>query len=189
MNTASLINLLSGITKLSPDFTNTLTNFLQEEKYNVHQVIHTSGQLENRLWFIDSGFARTYYFDPGGKEHTLNFFTPNQLIFSYKGYWKEAADYYLEVVIETCLLSLTYESLYHLLDHYQEATFILQFFVRQRYYQDLYRSRLLTWTTEQRYLHFRRASPEIFKIASLRLIASYLNMTRENLSRLMGREV
>jgi len=189
MNPASLINLLSGITKLSPDFTKTLTDFLREEKYNVHQVIHTSGQLENRLWFVDSGFARTYYFDPGGKEHTLNFFTPNQLIFSYNGCWKEASDDYLEVVIETNLLSLTYESFYYLLENYQETTSLKHFFVRQRYYQDIYKSRLLTWSTEQRYLHFRRASPDIFKIASLRLIASYLNMTRENLSRLMGREV
>lgn len=189
MNTNPLFSLLSGLTDLSENFRAALTANLKEEKIKPHQIIHAAGQTENRLWYLENGFARTYYFDQTGKEHTLTFYTSNDIIFSYKGFWKENTDYYLEVLTESKLLSLTYESLIKLIDQFPETWKLISIFTRQRYYLDLYKSRLMTWSAEERYSQFRKASPEIFRIASVRLIASYLNMTRENLSRLMSKDL
>lgn len=187
MSGESLIGYLSAIIKLSPVFIEELKRGLDEEHYKPHQIIHASGQTENRLWYIETGFARSYYFDQTGKEHTLSFYLENEIIFSYKGFWKEPTDYYLEVLTPTILISLSYEALYKLEQH-EETKTLIHIFTRQRYYQELFKSRLMTWSAEERYYQFRKASPEIFKLASIRLIASYLNMTRENLSRLIGRE-
>jgi CRP-like cAMP-binding protein len=187
MSAESLIGYLSAITKLSPGLIEELKSGLDEEQYKPHQIIHAAGQIENRLWYMETGFARTYYFDQTGKEHTLSFYIKNEIIFSYKGYWKETTDYYLEVLTPTTLISLPYESLYKLEQH-EETKTLIHVFTRQRYYLELFKSRLMTWSAEERYYQFRKASPDIFKLASIRLIASYLNMTRENLSRLMGRE-
>jgi hypothetical protein len=74
------------------------------------------------------------------------------------------------------------------MEQYEEIKILIEIFSRQRYHQELFKSRLMTWTAEERYNQFRKANPDIFKLASIRLIASYLNMTRENLSRLMGRK-
>jgi CRP-like cAMP-binding protein len=189
MNISPLLSLLSSITELSPVFKEALSNHLKEEKYKAHQIIHAAGQVENRLWYLESGFARTYYFDPTGKEHTLAFYTTNEIIFSYKGFWKETSDYYLEVITESQLISLPYDALAYLIDHFPETRTLVAVFTRQLYYLELFKSRIMTWSAEERYAQFRKASPDIFKIASLRLIASYLNMTRENLSRLLGREM
>lgn len=188
MSVQSLIDQLSTLTRLSPAFIEELKSGLEVEYYRPHQIIHAAGQTESRLWYIEIGFARTYYFDQTGKEHTLSFHLEKEIIFSYSGYWKETTDYYFEVLTTTTLISLPYEYLYKLEQH--EATKILmKIFTRQRYYQDLFKSRLMTWAAEERYHQFRKANPDIFKFASIRLIASYLNMTRENLSRLMGREM
>ncbi|WP_171972573.1 Crp/Fnr family transcriptional regulator [Mucilaginibacter polytrichastri] len=189
MNTEPLFNLLNSVTELSGAFKDVLIGHLKEEKIKAHQIIHAAGQTENRLWFVESGFARSYYFDQTGKEHTLTFYTTHDVIFSYKGFWKETTDYYLEVVSESKLISLSYESLCNLIDIYPEAWKLVTVFIRQRYYLDLFKSRLMTWSAEERYAQFRKASPEIFRLASVRLIASYLNMTRENLSRLMGKDL
>lgn len=187
MTGESLISYLSAITKLAPAFLEDLERGIDEEQYKPHQIIHAAGQTENRLWFIESGFARSYYFDPTGKEHTLSFYLGNEIMFSYKGYWKEPVDYYLEILTPSLLISLTYDSLY-ILERHEEAKSLIRTFIRQRFYQELFKSRLMTWTAEERYHQYRKSHPEIFKLASIRLIASYLNMTRENLSRLMGRE-
>jgi CRP-like cAMP-binding protein len=188
MSVESLIGYLSAITKLSTAFIGELRSGLDQEQYKPHQIIHAAGQVENRLWYIETGFARSYYFDQSGKEHTLSFYLENEIIFSYKGFWREATDYYLEVLTPTNLISLPYESLYRLMEQHAETRTLIDVFTRQRYYQELFKSRLMTWTAAERYYQFRKANPDIFKLASIRLIASFLNMTRENLSRLMGRE-
>lgn len=188
MSVDSLIGHLSNLTNLTPAFIEELKAATEVESYKPHQIVHAAGQVENRLWYLVTGFARTYYFDMTGKEHTISFYSKSEIIFSYKGYWKEQTDYYLEVVTVTILIALPYETLYRLMVQYEEATTLVRIITRQRYYQELFKSRLMTWVAEERYHQFRKNYPDVFKLASVRLIASYLNMTRENLSRLMGRE-
>jgi CRP-like cAMP-binding protein len=189
MSGESLIGYLSTITNLSSDFIQAVTNGLHEEQYQPHQIIHAAGQIEHRLWFLERGFTRSYYFDRTGKEHTLSFYSEKEIIFSHKGFWKEATDYYLEVLEHSTLSSLSYERLHHLIEQYAETKILIGVFTRNQFNQELFKTRLLTWNAEERYLQFRKATPEIFRKASVRLIASYLNMTRENLSRLMARDL
>jgi len=44
--------------------------------------------------------------------------------------------------------------------------------------------RLINLTAEERYAHLMQSNPEIFQIAQLRHIASYLNITDTSLSRI-----
>jgi CRP-like cAMP-binding protein len=189
MLNTSFISFLANITDLSSGFTTELNLLLKEEKYKAHQIIHSAGQVENRFWYLENGFARTYYFDQTGKEHTLSFFTEKQLIFSYKGYWREATDYYLEIVTDSILISVNYEAVSVLLKKFEETKFLIHVFKRQLYYNDLNKSRLIALPAEERYIQFRKSNPEIFKIATVKLIASFLYMTRENLSRLIGKDM
>lgn len=188
MSAEPLINYLSLITELSPAFSDQLEKLFEKEHYRPHQILHSAGQMENRLWFIDNGFARAYYFDKSGKEHTLNFYDSKDLIFSYQGLWKESSDYYIEILQDSELWSIQYDQVKLWIDKFSEMKIITNVLTRHRYHQELFRSRLLTWNAEERYLQFRKVSPDTFKKASVRLIATYLNMTRENLSRLMSRE-
>ena len=183
-----MIEYLSSFTTLSEPFIQEITKWFKTEHYKSHQILHAPGQTENRLWFIKQGFARTYYFDRSGREHTLHFYNLKDFIFSYQGLWKESSDYYIEVLDESELLSAPYEQIMNWLDAYPEAKIISAVLSRHRYHQELFKARLMTWSAEERYVQYRKFDPDVFRKASLRLIASYLNMTRENLSRLMGRE-
>jgi CRP-like cAMP-binding protein len=189
MNTSAIIDYLSSLSFLSEALQTELQKMVIREEYRPHQVIHAAGHTENRLWFIEKGFARTYYLEPSGKEHTLSFYPENQLVWSNPGYWHEPVDHYLEVLEPSVLLSLTYRVLHQLNDLYPETVELVQQLIRQQYHRDLQKNRLLGMTAEERYRQVRRLMPELFRRASVRLIASYLNMTRENLSRLMGRDL
>jgi CRP-like cAMP-binding protein len=188
MPVESLIGYLSTITNLTPAFIVALKELMEVEIYKSHQILHAAGQVENRLWYIDTGFARSYYFDQSGKEHTLKFFNEKEMLFSFQGFWRESSDYYIEILGPSELISLTYVNLSTLIQNFPETQILIQVFNRRHHHQELFKSRLMTWSAEERYYQFRKTNPDIFKKASIRLIASYLNMTRENLSRLMGRE-
>jgi CRP-like cAMP-binding protein len=186
---AAIIEYLSSVSFLSVALKDELGKLVLREDYKPHQVIHAAGHTENRFWFIEKGFARTYYLDSSGKEHTLSFYPENNIIWSNQGYWNEPTDYYLEVLEPSVTLSVTYKMLHNLNDVYPETTGLVQLLIRQQYHQDLLKSRLLGLTAEERYQQVRKSMPELFRRSSVRLIASYLNMTRENLSRLMGRDL
>jgi CRP-like cAMP-binding protein len=189
MNIDSLIDHLSTMVNVSSAFQEAVKAGMKSEFYKARQIIHSAGQIENRLWFIESGFVRTYYFDSSGKEHTLKFYSDKDMIFSYQGFYQEASDYYIDVVSPSAMLSLTYERFASLIQNFVEAKTITQIFTRQYHHQELFKSRLMTLAAEERYYQFRKAQPGIFKKASVRIIASYLNMTRENLSRLITKDM
>jgi len=189
MNIDSLIGHLATMVNISPAFREAIYANLKPEYYKARQIIHSTGQIENRLWFIETGFVRTYYFDHTGKEHTLKFYSDKEIIFSYQGFYQEGTDYYIEVVSPSELFSLTYERFASFIQSFAEARTITQIFLREYHHQEIFKNRLMNLPAEERYYQFRKAHPEIFKKASARVIASYLNMTRENLSRLITRDL
>ncbi|NNU34426.1 Crp/Fnr family transcriptional regulator [Mucilaginibacter sp. S1162] len=189
MGAESLISYLSTMVRLTENYREALLTSAKNEIYQPHQIIHADGQRENRLWFLEQGFVRSYYFDHTGREHTLAFYDNKELVFSYEGFWNEPSDRYLEALQPSVLVSLTYTELREHLLLFSEAVVLKNIFVRQYEHQERFRKRLLTWKADERYRQTRKLQPELFRKASVRLIASYLNMTRENLSRLMAKNL
>ncbi|WP_198171481.1 Crp/Fnr family transcriptional regulator [Mucilaginibacter aquatilis] len=189
MSVAFFIAYLNNLITLPAPLAGKLEQACHEEIYQPHQVIHAAGQPETRLWFLSQGFCRAYYFDHTGKEHTLAFYDAGDLIFSYEGYWQESTDRYLEALDRSVLISLRYTDLHSMLQDYPQAIKLKDIFVRRHEHLERFRKRLMTWSAEERYLQTRKLQPDLFRKTSVRLIATYLNMTRENLSRLMARDL
>lgn len=184
----AFIERLSGLAHLSAELKEELAFSLVAEHYRSHQVIHATGQVETRFWYIAEGLVRTYDFDLSGREQTFAFFRHQDLLFSFEGYWKEKSNHYIEVLETSMLVSLSYEHLHALLTRFPEMQDLVKIFVRQYLHQERYRHHLLTLTAKERYLHLRKSRPELFRHVSVRLLATYLHITRESLSRLMGRD-
>lgn len=189
MNASPFIQFLAGLTTLPAPLEEALAKLVVREVYKPHQIVHAAGQTESRCWFLESGLARTYYLDRSGKEHTLAFYQEGQLIWSVQGFWNEPVDYYLEVLEPSVLLAIAYASFNELTATFQATGSLVQALIRQQYNQELVKNRLLALPAEERYLQVRKNMPELFRRVSVRLIATYINMTRENLSRLMGRDL
>jgi CRP-like cAMP-binding protein len=187
MDTESLISFLAGITPLSEDFKNEVINGIKPEFYKSHQIIQAEGQSENRLWYLRTGSARSYLYDEQGNEHTLKFWNENEIIFSYAGFWTVTAMEYIEILEDSYLDSFSYQNLDLLLSKYPETSVIIKSVVH-KYIKKEYRYLvLLTFSAEERYRELKRSQPAIFKKAPLRMIASYLNISRETLSRIISK--
>jgi CRP-like cAMP-binding protein len=188
MDTERVIQFLTAITDLSAAFIREIELGLQHEFYKSHQIIHAGGQIENRLWYLKSGVARSYIYDENGHEHTIRFWNKDEIIFSYAGFWKKPSPEYIEVIRESNLYSFTYENLELLNVNYRETSVIIRAIVWRYHQQEYKRNKLYALSTEERYRQFRKEHAHIFQSVSLRIIASYLHMSRENLSRIISKE-
>jgi len=187
MSEEEIIAVLSGLVNLSPAFELKLRSLLISEAYQPHQIIDAPGFQQHRMWMVVSGIIRRYYFDGNGKEITESFYTAQDLIFFWEGYLSQRTDHYLETLSITRVYTLRYADLAALQD-FPETGELTRYFIGMQRKGELFRSRLLLQSATARYQLFRKANPVIFREVPLRLIASYLNMTRENLSRLIGKD-
>jgi hypothetical protein len=188
MSVEEIIAELAKIVALSPDFKRSLHELFISETYLAHQVIDSPGNHHHRIWLVESGIVRSYYFDERGKEITQAFYVRNDLIFFWEGYLAQRTDHYLDALQNVKLQTLRYTDLEGL-KGFPEMEPLLRYFILQQRRIELFRCRLLLQNADQRYRQFRNAHPVIFRDVPLRLIASYLNMTRENLSRLIGKKL
>jgi CRP-like cAMP-binding protein len=188
MSKNSFISYLAEIIPLSASLKKSLVNRLEEERYKPHQILFSPGQLENRLCFIESGFARNYYYDEDGNEHTVKFWEPNDILLSYQGYWGQPAYFYTELMEETVLVSLKYDALHALLVEFPEAPFLVKTILNQFHNEENKKQKLATLTAEQRLRQMRKHNRLVFQKVPLKIIASYLNMSRETLSRMISKE-
>lgn len=189
MSAERLIEQLSLITALSEHFSGRLSAATKTEHYQPKQIIGVPGQSETRLWFIAEGLLRTYYFDDGGKEHTAAFYKEDSFLFSIEGFTGKAATYYIEVLESSSLMSISYRDIRLNFASYTEIDLLKEAFVQSYLENERLQKHLLINTAEERYHHIRSLLPWLFARVSIKLIATYLNMTRENLSRLMGRDL
>jgi CRP-like cAMP-binding protein len=188
MPTERIIEFLSGITLLSDRFVKETMADLKQENYKSHQIIQAKDQPETRIWFLKSGFARSYFYDEKGNEHTTRFWQENEIIFSFSGVWNLPAMEYVEILVDAELNPISYQQLYEFINKFPEINILIKFVIKRALQQKYTRHALCSLQAEKRYRQLRRDSPEVFKNAPLRIIASYLNMTRESLSRIISKK-
>ncbi|MDB4918415.1 Crp/Fnr family transcriptional regulator [Mucilaginibacter sp.] len=188
MNKNNFIAHLSGIASLSISLKENLYKLLEEESYKPRQILFSPGQLENRLCFIEKGFARNYYYDELGQDHTVKFWGSNDILLSYRGYWSQPAYYYTEIMEESTLVSLRYDDLRSLLITFPEASVLVKTILNQYHDEENQKQRLITLSAEQRFQELRKHNRAVFQKVPLKIIASYLNMSRETLSRMISKD-
>ena len=189
MSKNSFIDYLSEIAPLSAALTKSLAGRLEEEHYKPRQILFSPGQPENRICFIESGFARNYYYDDeDGEEHTVKFWKPKDILLSYQGYWSQPSYFYTEILEATTLVSLKYDALNALLVEFPEAPLLVKTILNRFHSEENQKQKLAALTAEQRLREMRKHNSVVFQKVPLKIIASYLNMSRETLSRMISKE-
>ena len=141
--------------------------------------------------FVEKGLLRSFTIDSKGTEHILQFGMP--------GWWTadlysfltgEPSEYHIEALEDSELLLITKSSWDLLME--KDPAF-------ERYYRILIQNNLINTqrrligtfsaTTEERYLKLLQEFPDIIQRVPQHMIASYLGVTRETLSRIRNQIV
>ena len=187
MNTEKLIKFITAHAELSPELITDLEGRLKEEYYKTHQILHAAGQQENRIYFLEKGLIRNYYYDHHGNEHTVRFWEANDILFSYQGYYAVPSYFYTEIIEASTLITLSYSSLHELDTKYTAISQLIKNLLLNYQQEEYEIQKLIALPPEERYITLRTKSPNLFKKVPARIIASYLHLTRETLTRYIGR--
>ena len=144
------------------------------------------GERCTHLYYILSGFVRVYYLDLHGNEITHWFSAKDSIITSPFSYLKgETNILFFEALEDSELLLISTNQLDKLIDHVPRLNRSFRQ-INSEFAMVLSRRimRIHTKTAEERYLDLMNEYPELFQIAKLSHIASFLGITQQSLSRI-----
>eukprot|EP01037_Dinobryon_pediforme_P009041 gene9041-9121_t len=127
------------------------------------QSILHDGEIWKINCFITSGCFRLYRFSPDGTDHTLRFGVENWWISDQESYNHETPSEYNIEALAASNENLFARSL--------ETS-------NRRIYS------LISNSAEEKYLEFQKTYPKVFNKVPLHMVASYLGISRETLSRI-----
>ena len=186
MNTKPFLEYIHKFISLTDEEENMLRSKIVNRNYLKDQYIAQQGDICRSVNFIISGCTKTFYIDKEGQEHIV--------MFSIEDWWtsdmgsfisQTEADFNVQCVENTELIMFHRDIIEKL---YEEIPKLERFF-RQIVERALVASqkrivRSFSLTARERYLYFKNQYPEIEKRIPQYMIASYLGITKEFLSKI-----
>jgi CRP-like cAMP-binding protein len=163
-------------------------SYFKPVKKRKHQFIVEEGEAVNKEFWVVKGCLKSYFFDEKGKEHILQFAMENWWATDYDAFVNRTKARISIDCIEDCeLLYITYEDREKLLSeiHKMERFWRKKTKVGYIALQNRILS-LLKNTAQERYDMLFNQYPELFQRVPKKLIAAYLGVSRETLSRFQG---
>lgn len=177
---------IEKITPLSDnEFEYILSHFVSK-KFKKHQFVLQEGENAPNDFFILSGCLKSYFTDKNGKEHILQFGMQDWWITDYQAYYNQSkATINIDCIEDSELLCLTFQNReklcaeMHKIEHFfRKKTNKRNVALQQRILS------LLSNNAKEKYDQLLQLYPQLFQKVPKQLIASYLGVTRETLSRL-----
>ena len=176
---------LSEILEIPKEAVTQCSNFYGSTKVLKNQFLLKTGEVCNGTYFVEKGLLRMYSIDKNGKEHIIQF-APEKWLISDRSslYFNEKSNYYIEAVEESEILVLTKDFFANINLEFPNTVenndLLLQKHIRNL--QNRVNS-LLSDTAEERYMSFIKMYPDILLRVPQWMVASYLGITPESLSR------
>ncbi len=153
------------------------------------EILLHEGSLSTRMYFVVKGCLRIYFIKDVGTEVTRRIIFENDASSSMVSFITENPSMeYIEAVMDSELLYMDRKDFYHLVETLPAWE---KFYRHQLEYAYVINTkRLMSFITNdatERYLALLKENPEIIKRLPNRLVANYLNITQEGLSRLKSK--
>lgn len=160
--------------------------FFHYKKLRKHQFLIQKDELVPSEFWVISGLVKTYALDENGKEYILQFAMESYWTSDYQAFQnKWPASLYIDCLEDSEFFSLRFEDREEIC---RKVPVMANFFrtksnlgyiaLQQRVLC------LITYPAEERFLEVVRKQPKLLQRISKKLLASYLGVSRETLSRL-----
>ncbi|WP_293304131.1 Crp/Fnr family transcriptional regulator [Pedobacter sp. UBA5917] len=176
---------------LSPDNTELLTSAFRVVKVKRKQMIIQPGFVAKYRIYVLKGAFHSYVIDDKGNQHTIQFAIDDWWLSDYNSYVHQTpATQFVEALENSTVLQIDYQTEQQLKDANWELATLFRLMAE---HSAAYLARRivsnLTQSAEERYNDFVGRYPKVVQRLPQYALASYLNMTREFLSKIRNDKV
>jgi CRP-like cAMP-binding protein len=182
---AKFATYLKSRLSLSDEQATEAVSCLKIKTFKKGQIIISPGDLKSETYFINSGLLRYYSIDEKGKEHIIQF-APEDWMISDRdtSVFNEPSMFFIDAIEDTEVVVVKkdfFPAIKYIVPEILELN-ILMLHNSIRFMQKRL-NMLLSATAEERYLDFIKLYPNLTLRVPQWMIASYLGVTPESLSR------
>lgn len=161
-------------------------SFFKEQHFKKREMIISENDQVDYVYFIISGLLKLFYTDAEAKEHIISFSMEDWWESDYAAFYTQTkASQSLQCLEETVVLKLSFEDYQQLLNQVPKMT---DFFLKKAIGGHISNQRrilsLMTMSAKERYEQFLKYYPTLIQRLPKTVLAAYLGVSRETLSRL-----
>ena len=181
-----LLDYINKHVSLTKEEESTLLSHITFRKYLKGQYILQQGDICRYECYVISGCTKTFYLDDDGQEHII--------MFSIEDWWaadmgsfidQTPADFNIQCLENTELVMFSYDTIEDLYIRVPKLERFFRRIIEKAFIASQKRIvRNFSLTAKEQYLHFRQQYPEIEQRIPQYMIASYLGITKEFLSKI-----
>ncbi|MEI3801250.1 MULTISPECIES: Crp/Fnr family transcriptional regulator [unclassified Chitinophaga] len=154
-----------------------------------NQLLLTEGEVARNIFFVAGGCIRIYFIDENGQEATRYLAFENNFACGLMSFIAQQTSHeFIQAVLPSQLLSISRNDFYYLLDIIPSWEKFYRSYLENAYVINT--GRLMSFITQsagERYRRLLDESPHIVQRLPNKLVASYLNISQETLSRLKSK--
>ena len=186
MNDNPLIAYINRYSNLTPDEIGILLEHTSSRKYRKGQYIVQQGDVCRFKNFVVSGCLRTFYTDNDGQEHTVLFAIENWWTADLGSFFtEEPADYNVQCIEDTEVIQFSFEKMEWLYGQIPKLERFFRIIIQKAFVASQKRIiKNFSLPAKERYIDFKNRYPQIEQRVPQYMIASYLGVTKEFLSKI-----
>lgn len=179
---------LSRLSDFSEDELEKAIASFYQEKFKKGDYYLKEGQYSNKISFIESGLFRLFY-QVNGEEKIMLFFSEVEFMTDYFGYLTQTPSIRpIQALEDSTVYSIERTKLNQLFESSKKWEYVGRIMAESAYVTSVHRANRLLHDDYDTRLHtFIQESPSLIQRVPQYMIASYLNMTPETLSRVKKR--
>jgi CRP-like cAMP-binding protein len=179
------INLLKSIVSLQQWEVDAIVKNVSIKRVSKNMTFKHAGSIVKELYFVNSGCLRTFYLDRNSKECTRSIAFENTYCWAINFLNDFPIHEYLEAITDSELLVFSKEKFNFLVD--SSPGFRKGYMISLEKIAQIYAMRvetLISLNARERYQNLLLNNPELVSTISNKIVASYLGITEQSLSRI-----
>ncbi|WP_111706792.1 Crp/Fnr family transcriptional regulator [Lutibacter citreus] len=186
MNSKPLLDYIKRYVNLTKEEESLLISKVSYRKYLKNQYIVQQGDICKITGFILSGCTKTFYLDESGQEHIVLFAIEEWWTSDMGSYISQSpADFNVQCIENTELIQFSYDTNEELLLKIPKLERFFRKIVERALVSSQKRIiRNFSLTAKEQYIQFKELYPTIEKRVPQYMVASYLGITKEFLSKI-----
>lgn len=163
-----------------------ILSLFEPNEIKKNEFLLNEGDIAKDFYYVRSGGIRTYFIDKDGHEKTRYVMLDGEIGTTLASYLAQKPSLeFIQAIEDTELLAINHDNFYHLLEtNHNWKEFYIKILEGTYIYQNRKIETLVTLTAKQRYERLLEEKPEYVQRLSNKMLASYLDMREETLSRL-----